>query len=162
MDTIKNAIFSECGKYRYLLTREWSITDRPSAMCIGLNPSNANAYKDDPTIRILVATLDHLGYGELKMCNLYALISSTPKTLFEVPDALGLNDQWLETTAHSVQEIIFCWGAFKNIEHRVKKVMQMFPSAKCFGMNDNRTPIHPMALMYGGIKLEDRKLFKYP
>lgn len=75
---LRSAEFSECGKYRYLLRREWSITQRPSVMCIGLNPSNANAEKDDPTIRILVKTLDHLGFGELKMCNLYALISSKP------------------------------------------------------------------------------------
>lgn len=159
--TLKSAEFSECGKYRYLLKRDWSITQRPSAMCIGLNPSNANTDKDDPTIRILVDTLNHLGYGELKMCNLYAYVSSKPSKLFEVPDPLGLNDEWLLTTAHSVQQIIFCWGSFKNISYRAKKVMEMFPSAKCFGKNADGSPMHPMGLMYGGIKLQDRKLIDY-
>lgn len=40
------AEFSKCGKYRYKLWRIWDNT-KPLAMCIGLNPSTANAYDND-------------------------------------------------------------------------------------------------------------------
>lgn len=164
---IKSAEFSECGKYRYLLKRDWSLVQAPSVMCIGLNPSTAGQLdkngeeKDDPTITMLIKTLSNLGFGDLKMCNLYALISSKPDKLFSVPDALGLNDEWLQTTSYGVQEIVFCWGSFKNIDYRAKKVINMFPDAKCFGKNSDGTPMHPMSFMWQGIKMEDRKLIKY-
>jgi hypothetical protein len=147
----KSAIFSECGKYRYLLSRDWS--DGKIAMCIGLNPSNANAEKDDPTIRILIRTLKYLDFGGLRMVNLYAYISPKPSKLFEVADPQGLNDEWLITTAHGCQEIIFCWGQFKNIDYQARKVTEMFPSVKCFGKNKNGTPLHPMAIMWQGLKI---------
>ncbi len=157
--TEATAQFSECGKYRYLLTRVWN--DKPAALCIGLNPSNANQIKDDPTINRLTATLDCLGYGTLKMMNLYALISSKPKALFEVADPLKNNDEWLLTTAYGVQRIIFCWGSFKGIDHRAKQVSKMFESAYCFGKNKNGSPWHPMAMMYAGMKYEEARLIPY-
>jgi len=153
----KSAIFSEDGKYRYLLTRDWS--EGKKAMCIGLNPSNANTTKDDPTIGILIRTLKALGYGGLRMVNLYALVSSKPEKLFEVSDAQGHNDAWLQTTAYGCQEIIFCWGQFKKISYRAKKVKDMFPDARCFGKNKDGSPLHPMAIMWQGLTID--KLIPY-
>lgn len=157
----KSAEFSQCGKYRYQLTRVWD-ESKPVAMCIGLNPSNANAEKDDPTIRILTGCLNHLGYGSLKMMNLYAIISPIPKKIFEVPDAQGHNDAWLTTTAYGVQEIIFCWGGFKNIEHRAKQMIKMFPDAKCFGKTASGMPNHPRAMSYiKGFTVDQAKLDRF-
>lgn len=154
---VKSAIFSECGKYRYLLSRDWA--EGKIAMCIGLNPSNANEVKDDPTIGILIRTLKELGFGGLRMVNLYAYISSKPSKLFEVSDPQGKNDAWLLTTAHGCQEIIFCWGGFKKIGWRAKKVAEMFPSAKCFAKNADKSPLHPMAIMWQGLTID--KLIPY-
>lgn len=161
IETFKSAEFSECGKYRYILRRDWGFIEAPIAMCIGLNPSRADSVKDDPTIRILIDSLNHLGYRGLRMLNLYSLISPQPRKLFEVPDAIGLTDQWLQTTAHGCQEIIFCWGNFKGIDYRAKKVREMFPSAKCFGKNKDGSPLHPMGIMWQGIKKQDLKLIPY-
>ncbi len=155
---IKSAVFSPCSKYRYLLSRDWDENGK-IAMCIGLNPSNANSDKNDPTINILIRTLTKLGFGGLRMVNLYAYVSSKPKALFEISDPQGMNDAWLQTTAYGCQEIIFCWGSFKNIEHRAKKIKEMFPSAKCFGKNFNKTPLHPMAIMWQGLTIT--KLIDY-
>ncbi len=158
-------MFSECGKFRYILSRTWDM-NLPVAMCIGLNPSIAGRIgkdgkeKDDPTIGILTRTLRSLGYGGLKMCNLFALISSKPEKLFTVPDNQGSNYQWLETTAYGVQEIIFCWGNFKGIDYRAKRVMEMFPSGKCFAKNQDGSPMHPMAIMWQGLRIEKLIPFK--
>jgi hypothetical protein len=57
VDTIekRGAEFSPCGKYRYALWRIWDFK-KPLAMFIGLNPSTADASKDDPTIKRVRAT----------------------------------------------------------------------------------------------------------
>lgn len=150
---IRETNFSECGQYRYCLTRIWDEA-RHCAMCVGLNPSTAGIDKDDPTILQLIKRLDWLGYGGFKMTNLYALVSSKPARLFEVPDALKENDAWLLGTRLSCQDVIYCWGDFKNIEHRVKVVQQLLPGGKCFGRSKGGAPLHPMALMWGGVAVE--------
>ncbi len=156
---IKSVEFSECGKYRYVLSRVWS--EDPYAMCIGLNPSKADSIDDDPTIRILINSLQWLGYGGLKMVNLYALITPHPGELFAVPDSLGENDKWVEETAAKCKDVIFCWGTFKNIEFRSKKMIKAFPQALCFGYNANGSPWHPRALHYAGIRSHQTTLTKF-
>lgn len=97
----------------------------------------------------------------LKMVNLYALITPVPAELFKHNNPLGMNVEWLQTTAYSCQEIIFCWGAFKKIEYRVKQVQKMFPSALCFGKNQDGSPWHPRAMTYAGIKYDQATLMKF-
>lgn len=44
------ALISECGRYRYALTRTWD-TRRTAVAFVMLNPSTADATTDDPTVR---------------------------------------------------------------------------------------------------------------
>lgn len=157
---IRKAQFSPCGKYRYWLSRKWD--DRPMAMCVGLNPSTANHETDDATIRILNNVLPWLGYGGFYMLNLYAFIASKPEKLFAGPDPRGtFNDHWLSYIAESCKDVIFCWGSFKNIEHRATQVSKDFPNALCFGKNANGSPWHPRALHYKAIKNHEVKLLPF-
>ena len=89
------ADFSECGLYRYKLWRIWD-ESLPLAMCIGLNPSTANAVKTDPTITNLTKMLKLLGYGGLYMMNLSAFISPKPADLLTCADSIGENDTKLK------------------------------------------------------------------
>lgn len=141
---IKDAVFSECGKYRYLLVRVWNAELSP-AVCIGLNPSTANAENDDPTIRNLTRILQNAGYGGLYMMNLFAMISPNPNDLRACPDPVKENDDWLLKMAAG-QQVVFCWGNFKQAEYRAKKIKTMFPASKCFGKNSNGSPKHPLYL----------------
>ena len=154
---LRGSKFSDCGKYRYALWRVWD-EGKPTALCIGLNPSTANSEKDDATIRQLLDRLGYLGYGSFYMCNLYGLISSKPSKLFEVSDAQGDNVEWLLKIHERVNDVIFCWGNFKGIDYRAKIVIGMFPHAKCFGRTRNGRPIHPLAMMYSGIKKHETKI----
>lgn len=157
---IRSAQFSPCGKYRYTLTRIFD-SPGPLCMCIGLNPSRANDEKNDNTIDILTNALPWHGYGGFYMANLYALITPHPEELFSVPDAIGDNELWIETTAAKCKDVIFCWGAFKNIEYRAKKMIERFPGALCFGHNANGSPWHPRALHYAGIHSHETTLIKF-
>jgi hypothetical protein len=148
-DNNSGAEFSSCGKYRYKLWRIWD-ESLPKVMCIGLNPSTANSIKPDPTITNLTKALKILGYGGFYMMNLFAWISSHPEDLLTCTDALGENDGKLKEVEAICDDVIVCWGNFKQAEARIKQVLPNYPKAKCFGFNQNGTPMHPLAMMYAG------------
>jgi hypothetical protein len=153
------AEFSQCGKYRYKLWRIWD-DSLPKAMCIGLNPSKANVKKNDNTIDILIRVLKNLGYGGFYMMNLFAWISSKPEDLLICEDPLGENDNKLQEVEKLCSDVILCWGAFKQAEERIKKVLPQYPNGKCFGFNKNGTPWHPRFISYAG-KLNNPELKLY-
>lgn len=139
----KDAHFSDCGKYRYLLERIWDYS-KPRVVCIGLNPSTANGIDDDSTITNLCKLLESLGYGGLDMMNLYGLITPNPKELQAHPNPLGENDIWLDKMTEGC-DVIFCWGSFKQAEYRAKKMIAKFPNGLCLGKTPNGKPLHPLA-----------------
>lgn len=158
-DNGSGAEFSTCRKYRYKLWRIWN-ENLPKAMCIGLNPSTANTDSNDPTIDNLKRILSKLGYGGFYMMNLFTWISSKPEDLLICGDPLGDNENKLKEVASICDDVIVCWGNFKQAKDRIEKVLPDFPNAKCFGWNKNGTPCHPLALMYNGT-VNSPKLFYY-
>lgn len=140
------AEFSQCGNYRYKLWRIWD-ESKPLAMCIGLNPSTANADKNDQTISYLIKMLAILDYGGFYMMNLFAIISSKPEILLTHPDPIGENDFKLMEVKSFCRDVIACWGGFKQAEERIKVVSPKFPNALCFGVTASGKPFHPLAMM---------------
>jgi len=80
LSTPKGAIFSDDRKYRYVLWRVWN-TGKPILGCVGLNPSVANEFKNDPTITRGIVRADRNGFGGFIMTNMYGLVSTDPNTL---------------------------------------------------------------------------------
>lgn len=159
-DDNSGAEFSPCWKYRYKLWRIWD-PDLPKAMCIGLNPSTANANKNDATINNLIGILTKLGYGGFYMMNLFAWISPNPDDLLTCADPLGENENKLKEVEALCNDVIFCWGTFPQAEERRREVAAQYPNAKCFGFNKNGTPFHPRALTYIKGALASPELFMY-
>jgi hypothetical protein len=159
-DNNSGAEFSTDGKYRYKLWRIWD-SDLPKAMCIGLNPSTANADTNDATIRNLIQILTILGYGGFYMMNLFAIISSNPEVLLTSKDPLGDNENKLKEVEAICDDVIVCWGNFKQAKIRINEVLPNYPNAKCFGFNKNGTPFHPRALTYIKGALKSPKLLTY-
>lgn len=142
----KSAIFDDDRKYRYLLTRVWD-EQKPKAMCIGLNPSTANEENNDRTIGKLINILSNAGYGGFYMTNLFALISPYPDDLRKYPDPVRDNDKWIQYARQECNDVIFCWGAFKQATYRAKRICEVFgTTALCFGKNANGSPKHPLFL----------------
>lgn len=123
--------FSECGKYRYKLWRIWD-DSLPKAMCIGLNPSTANAVKNDPTITNLAKMLKLLGYGGFYMMNLFAFISSKPEDLLTCENPIGENDGKLKEVEAMCDCVIVCWGNFKEADERISNVLPEYLQAGMF------------------------------
>src|SRR5690606_5306802 len=47
--TASSAVYSACGTFRYLLTREWDPA-APRLLFVMLNPSTASELRNDPTV----------------------------------------------------------------------------------------------------------------
>ena len=145
LDCIESyAIFSECGKYRFVLARAWDL-NKPRIMFIGLNPSTANAEKDDPTIRRVKTIAKNLGYGGVFMLNCFPYVSTDPTYL----DDFGKdeeNEMWLLDIAGYCSETVFAWGNFPIVVKagKLTKMCGMFPNAKALHINKNGSPKHPL------------------
>lgn len=106
------AVLSACGRYRYSLTLTWQ-PDRPGLLVVLLNPSVADAFRSDPTLSRCRSRAIDLGFGALRLMNLYALRATDPAALGSAEDPVGPeNDACLdETLACWAPKAILCgWG----------------------------------------------------
>src|SRR5579885_902200 len=105
------ATFSEDRRYRYTLTRVWG--DQAGERCafILLNPSTADAEKDDPTIRRCISYARRWGFAGLEILNLFAWRSTDPRALRMVPDPVGpMNLANIVAVTRSTPRIVCGWG----------------------------------------------------
>ena len=81
---VKRALFSDCEKYRYLLSREWDVK-KHQIIFYWFKSSTADERIDDPTIRRCRGFAESWGYGKMYMLNLFAYRSTDPNPLKEYP-----------------------------------------------------------------------------
>lgn len=107
----RQTIFSPCRSYRYVLWREWDMTNPAYAMFVGLNPSTANEVEDDPTIRRCVDYARRWNYGALCMANLFAFQATEPAVMKAHLQPVGVdNDRWLADLATDAGVVVAAWG----------------------------------------------------
>src|SRR5712664_2208515 len=85
---VRSAGFSCCGLYRYWLRRHWD-AELPPVCFVMLNPSTADAERDDPTIRRCCGFSRRWGYGGIVVVNLYAFRTSDPCCLRNAVHPVG-------------------------------------------------------------------------
>jgi len=146
----KSAKFSECMKYRYSLTRIWNddTFSAPLLVFVGLNPSTADAEKDDPTIRRCIGFAKDWGYRGIVMLNIFAYRATNPREIKDVPDKIGkYNDVFLNNFAgDNNYDVIFCWGAFPEYKWRMNQVENIFTHGKPIALSKDGFPRHPLYL----------------
>ena len=109
-NTEKSAVISDCGKYRYSLTRTWN-DELPKVMFVMLNPSTADAMKDDPTIRRCVGFANSWGYGGIIVVNLFAFRATNPKELLSEEHPIGGDNLYYMRKAYDkVDKVVCAWG----------------------------------------------------
>src|SRR5262245_44648837 len=92
----QNAVISNCGRYRHVLTRQVGPGTR-TATFILLNPSTADARVNDPTIRRVIGFTRQWGYDRLTVLNLFAVRATDPADLKRADDPVGPeNKAWFE------------------------------------------------------------------
>jgi hypothetical protein len=111
--TESSAVFSEDGCYRYLLTQHWG--NGPLVGLIGLNPSTADEHRHDPGSRQFRSFAKSWGFSGYTAGNLYAGVCPDPKSLDEVADPVGPdNDAYIDRIAATHDMIVFAWGVNAN------------------------------------------------
>lgn len=132
--------------YRYDLWRIWDTT-KPYALFIGLNPSTADANKDDPTIRRCKRFAFDLGYGGVHMANLFAFRATKRKDMLRVSEPIGWeNNGRLNLLAQHAGIIICAWGTDGGHRQRDQEVINMLSGFDlyCLGITKAGYPGHPL------------------
>jgi len=110
-DVGKGAVLDPTGRYRFQLWRLWGAGQRIG--WIGLNPSVADASKDDPTIRRMVRFARDWGYDGITVVNLFPLRATDPRQLQEhaLPeDVRRANLEHILAAAAQCPMLIAAWG----------------------------------------------------
>ncbi|OAB58822.1 hypothetical protein AY599_20105 [Leptolyngbya valderiana BDU 20041] len=147
MDSESGARFSRCKRYRYVLWRRWE-AEKPPVMMIGLNPSTADASRNDPTIRRCIGFARAWGAGGLVMANLFAFRATYPADLKQAADPVGpRNDWWIRRMARLCPTIVAVWGndgAFRSRSAVLRK--RLAGRLQVIRLNRSGEPAHPLYL----------------
>lgn len=145
------ASFSADGAYRYTLTRTWG--DGPSVVWVCLNPSDADCFTDDPTIRRIKSFTKRLApeAGGLVVVNLYGLCATDPAELWRHKDPVGpAGDYYLGSRASNMRAVIAAWGVHGARNNRGAQVAAELTAAGvellCLGTTAGGHPRHPLYL----------------
>lgn len=142
-----SAIISECGQYRYQLSRKTKCPLRWVKRClfIMLNPSTADAEKDDPTIRRCLYFAGRAGCTDLTVVNLFALRSTDPSTLASHVDPQGPeNMKHIVEAFESHELVIAAWGAHPMAKCSLAKEIAKLDGVFCLGKTKDGSPRHPL------------------
>lgn len=140
------AVISEDGLYRYTLTRDIDAPGKGTVTFVMLNPSTADAEKDDPTIRRCMGFARKWYYAQLKVVNLYAFRATNPRDLWLADDPVGPdNDHHISLVFGGSDLIIAAWG----VSPQPKRLAQFarFDSWRNFhalGLTNGGFPRHPL------------------
>jgi hypothetical protein len=106
------AVFSKCGLFRYSLLRRWNDARNTKLInFVMLNPSTADAMKNDPTVERCCRRAQTLGYDQLIVTNVFALRSTDPVALYAAVDAVGpRNDAFIRDVAEKADVVVCAWG----------------------------------------------------
>ena len=151
------------GPYRYSLTRDWHPIDQEPrvVLWVMLNPSTADAYDDDATIRRIRGFTERWGYDCAVVVNLYALRSTDPRALAVATDPIGPgNDATIALAARLAHRIVCAWGDSlpPGAETRIDFVLSILRGAIALkrgatgmvtlGFTAAGQPRHPVRLAY--------------
>lgn len=149
----QNTVISDCGSYRYLLTRQVGPGER-TAVFIMLNPSTADATSDDPTIRRCIGFARKWGCGRLAVLNLFAFRATDPCEMKRAADPVGPeNREWFERTLIddlSIGPVVCGWGVHGEFMDQDRAVLSWLAEIgiqpMALGLSKDGHPRHPLYL----------------
>jgi hypothetical protein len=154
-DAPSTAVYSDCERYRYSLTRVWDTTGR-RVVFVMLNPSKATEVQNDPTIHRCEQRARTLGFGGLRAVNLFALRATDPRDMRAASDPAGAENQTaLDEAATWADMIVAAWGV--HGAHReagpvtAARLRMNGHSLFHLGLTKAGHPRHPLYLPYSAL-----------
>lgn len=153
------AIISDDGVYRYLLWRVLPECNRARrALFIMLNPSTADGFVNDHTVRKGLGFCQRWDVGVMMFMNAFALRSRDPGALLTHSDPIGPHNDAKLLAALSRKDgfwrVIVAWGNHDSVvkSGRAAAVAKLVTDAGhkvwCLGTNKDGSPRHPLTLAY--------------
>nr|WP_250808585.1 DUF1643 domain-containing protein [Neorhizobium tomejilense] len=148
------ATFSDCGRYRPILWRDWEGAQKPGyVLWIGMNPSTADGDVDDPTVRRECDFTASWGYGAYRKCNVMDLRATQPKSLI-IPGAVprsAVNLDFISEQARNAEVVVLAFGSLhKKLAAFGSEVVDRLSAEgvqmHCLGITANGSPKHPLYL----------------
>ena len=163
---IRTAILNKDETHRFRLCRYWKNNDEEipnqglfpqcddnQIIWVMLNPSIANAERDDATLRRCIDFSKQWGYNGLWIVNLFSQITPNPNELQSymqnIPASEIRNYKMLKNVINKPYRIVCAWGNNGMSEDRDIAFMNMLPKHRkvyCLKLNKNGTPGHPLYL----------------
>lgn len=147
MKTDGTASLSACGTWRYALTRDWG--GGPTMATVLLNPSTADAGRDDATLVRMMRRARAEGFGRLVVVNLFAFRATDPVALRKAADPVGpYNDAALLAAVVGADMVLCGWGNHGGLRGRGDAVEAMLRAQGHrlwhLGLTQGGAPRHPL------------------
>lgn len=156
----RGAELSPCKRYRYALWRGDRFTLPLVFLC--LNPSTADHFVDDPTVRKCWGFAGRLGASGFWIVNLFGYRATAPSALLDVWDPVGPDNDEVLRDALGRGPVICAWGGSSSTHLRRlvrARLFALWDTLKrhelwCLGgTTKDGSPYHPSRLPYS-VELE--------
>lgn len=146
---LSTTLYSRCERYRYGLSRVWDAS-APDLLFVMLNPSTADEHRNDPTIERCQRRARALGFGGMRIANLFAFRATRPADLRRAADPVGpANDAALATWSGTCAMTIAAWGVHGTFRGRDRAVRAMLRGdLRHLGLTRAGHPRHPLYVPY--------------
>ena len=146
------AIYSDCERYRYSLTRVWE-PDGTRVMFVMLNPSTATEVQNDPTVERCERRARALGFGAFRVTNIFAWRDTDPRAMRAAPDPVGAaNDAAIVEGAGWADQVVAAWGTHGAHMERGAEVEALLRGTGTplfhLGLSKDGHPKHPLYIAY--------------
>jgi len=147
------ARFSPDGRHRYFLGRFDLHPGAPRGSClfIMLNPSTADAERNDPTVTRCIGYAKRWGFRHLEVCNLFSIRGTDPAVI-HTTGATGdpVNMETILWRAQGASLVVCAWGVHGAFWDRGRHVLAALLRAgvapECLGLTKGGHPRHPLYL----------------
>lgn len=151
-DAPSTAVYSDCERYRYTLTRIWDAAGK-KALFVMLNPSTATEVQNDPTVERCERRARALGFGSFRVTNIFAWRDTDPKKMRAAEDPIGPeNDAAIREGAQWADQVICAWGTHGAHLGRGPAVEKLLRETGLplfhLGLTKAGHPKHPLYIAY--------------
>jgi len=152
-----SAIMSSCRKYRYQLHRNVDIFGLKTFAFFGVNPSMADEFKDDRTVKRLIGFALRNEGKDFFVGNVCGYRDSDVTQLSSIEDPIGIdNDHHIDDIISKSDILVPCWGSRDKLPEQLhprldsilKKLHGSSKPVLSFGTTASGDPRHPLFLSY--------------